>query len=147
MGTVSYLPPVIRTMTESSGGGGYEKAVFGTKLSGLSGNPYYRCPNYRRNTDYITGEFCSQTLTDAKAIWRHIDGWLCTKYVYVWWDTTFIWESCFRKRHLLIKLPVNGAVRDQGLSQRSLSLLLGLLVGEDGTRFRNVGWLLTADKK
>lgn len=51
------------------------------------------------------------------------------------------------RRHLLIKLPANGAVRDQRFSQRSTSLLLGLPVGQDGTRFRNVALLLTVDKK
>jgi hypothetical protein len=35
--TVSDFPPVIRTMTESSGGGGNEKTVFGTKLCRLPG--------------------------------------------------------------------------------------------------------------
>ena len=73
--------------------------------------------------------------------------WLTVYKIYVWWNTTVIWESCLRRRHLLIKLPANGAVRDQRLSQRSVSLLRGLLIGEDCTRFQNVGWLLTVDKK
>jgi len=67
--------------------------------------------------------------------------WLIVYQMYFWWNRTVIWESCFRRRYLLIKLLANGAVRDQRLSQRSVSLLRGLLIGEDCTRFRNVGWL------